>query len=317
MDIILDILDTFVFDRCYASLLPDPSFGNNSSTFDFKTPVNQHIGVYYPLQASELAYASLWKRDYILRQGVSFFLIALIFAWLLYLAGSFILYHTMFDKRMLQHPRYLPNQISQEIAQGMSSIPVISLLTAPFFVAEIRGFSKLYDFSSESPFWGYTLLQYPLFILFTDSGIYWIHRGLHHPLVYRWLHKPHHKWVVPTPYASYAFHPLDGWAQSLPYHVFPLLFPLQKCAYLGLFVFVTLWTVLIHDAEYLSTSKIINGAACHTMHHLHFNYNYGQYITLWDRIGGTYRIPEEDAFKKKQNEEDRATKAAKALKKDI
>lgn len=170
-----------------------------------------------------------------------------IFAWALYLIGSFILYHTIFDKRMMQHPRFLKNQVAQEIAQGLSSIPVISLLTAPFFVAEIRGFSKLYDFSSESPFWGYTLLQYPLFILFTDSGIYWIHRGLHHPWVYRWCHKPHHKWVVPTPFASYAFHPLDGWAQSLPYHVFPLLFPLQKCAYLGLFIFVTLWTVLIRE----------------------------------------------------------------------
>ncbi|KAJ5993287.1 hypothetical protein N7451_009011 [Penicillium sp. IBT 35674x] len=315
MDIVLDILDTFVFDRCYASLLPDPSFGN--STLDFKPPTNQHVGKYYPLQATELAYASLWKRDDILRQGVSFFLIALIFAWTLYLLGSFVLYHTIFDKRMMQHPRFLKNQVAQEIAQGLSSIPVISLLTAPFFVAEIRGFSKLYDFSSESPFWGYTLLQYPLFILFTDSGIYWIHRGLHHPWVYRWCHKPHHKWVVPTPYASYAFHPLDGWAQSLPYHVFPLLFPLQKCAYLGLFMFVTLWTVLIHDAEYLSTSKIINGAACHTMHHLHFNYNYGQYITLWDRLGGTYRTPEEDAFKIKQNEEEKAANASGSVKKDI
>lgn len=148
---------------------------------------------------------------------------------------------------MMTHPRFLPNQITQEITQGLTSIPVISLLTAPFFVAELNGYSKLYDFPSQSPFWGYSFLQYPLFILFTDSGIYWIHRGLHHPLVYRWCHKPHHKWVVPTPFASYAFHPLDGWAQSLPYHVFPLLFPLQKCAYLGLFVFVTLWTVLIRE----------------------------------------------------------------------
>lgn len=34
------------------------------------------------------------------------------------------------------------------------------------------------------------------------------------------------------------------------------------------------------------------------MHHLYFNYNYGQYITIWDRLGGTYRIPEEDTFSK-------------------
>lgn len=53
------------------------------------------------------------------------------------------------------------------------------------------------------------------------------------------------------------------------------------------------------------------------MHHLYFNYNYGQYITLWDRLGGTYRTPEEDAFKKQQNEEEKAAKALKSVKKDI
>jgi hypothetical protein len=166
---------------------------------------------------------------------------------IMYLLGSLALYHTLFDKRLLRHPRFLVNQIKLEINQGISAIPVITLLTVPIFLAEIRGWSKLYDFTSESPFFGYTLLQYPLFICFTDSGIYWIHRGLHHPLVYRWLHKPHHKWAVPTPFASYAFHPLDGWAQSLPYHIFPMIFPLQKSAYLGLFVFVTMWTVLIRE----------------------------------------------------------------------
>lgn len=52
------------------------------------------------------------------------------------------------------------------------------------------------------------------------------------------------------------------------------------------------------------------------MHHLHFNYNYGQYITLWDRLGGTYRTPEEDAFKKKQNEQDKQM-ASLGAKKDL
>lgn len=43
---------------------------------------------------------------------------------------------------------------------------------------------------------------------------------------------------------------MDGWAQSLPYHIFPFLFPLQKVAYLGLFVFVTVWTVLIREFSF-------------------------------------------------------------------
>ncbi|KAJ5282234.1 hypothetical protein N7497_012047 [Penicillium chrysogenum] len=299
MDIFLDILDTLVLDRCYAFLSPDPAAILNGD-LPTNANLNRHVGIYYPMQPSKWAEASLWKRDDIARQALSLYLITWLFAMIMYLLGSLLLYHTVYDKRLLQHPRFLPNQIKLEINQGISAIPVMALLTVPFFLAEIRGWSKLYDFTSDSPFFGYTLLQYPLFICFTDSGIYWIHRGLHHPRVYRWLHKPHHKWAVPTPFASYAFHPLDGWSQSLPYHVYPLVFPLQKGAYLGLFIFVTVWTVLIHDAEYMPTSVVINGASCHTMHHLYFNYNYGQFTTAWDRLAGTYRKPKGDDFMESQ-----------------
>ena len=34
------------------------------------------------------------------------------------------------------------------------------------------------------------------------------------------------------------------------------------------------------------------------MHHLYFHYNFGQYSTLWDRLGGTYRAPNEELFRR-------------------
>lgn len=199
--------------------------------------------------------------------------------------------------------------MQMEISQALHSIPVMAVFTIPFFVAEVRGHGYLYDTISEAPFnhymfdifgSAYNWLQFPLFLMFTDFCIYWIHRGLHHPSMYKRLHKPHHKWIMPTPFASHAFHPLDGYSQSLPYHIFPFIFPLQKFAYLTLFIFVQLWSVMIHDGEYVANSSIINGAACHTMHHLYFNYNYGQFTTFWDRIGGSYRQPNEELFQKEQ-----------------
>jgi lathosterol oxidase len=54
----------------------------------------------------------------------------------------------------------------------------------------------------------------------------------------------------------------------------------------------------IDDGEYVYDSPIINGAACHTMHHLYFNYNYGQFTTLWDRVGGSYRKPNAELFRR-------------------
>jgi Delta7-sterol 5-desaturase len=214
-------------------------------------------------------------------------------------------YIFVFDKTAFNHPKYLKNQIKMEVQQTLWSIPIMAIFTAPVFVLEVRGNTYIYDTVGEFSHpmfdifgraWNY--IQFPLFLLFTDFCIYWIHRGLHHPLIYKRLHKPHHKWIMPTPFAAFAFHPLDGYSQSVPYHLFPFIFPLQKFAYITLFVFVQVWSVMIHDGEYVANSPVINGAACHTMHHLYFNYNYGQFTTLWDRLGGSYRKPNEELFKK-------------------
>ncbi|TPX44960.1 hypothetical protein SeLEV6574_g04173 [Synchytrium endobioticum] len=173
----------------------------------------------------------------------------------------------------------------------LQNIPIISFLTVPWWFAELRGYSKLYTDSVGYPF---LVLSAFTFLAFTDMLIYFIHRAEHHPSVYFWLHKPHHLYKIPTPFASHAFHPLDGYLQSIPYHIYIFLFPLHSWLYLGLFVFVNVWTISIHDGAHLYGGGILNGTAHHTIHHAKFNYNYGQYFTLWDRIGGSYRYPEEE-----------------------
>lgn len=50
---------------------------------------------------------------------------------------------------------------------------------------------------------------------------------------------------VPTPFASHAFHPVDGYLQSVPYHLFIFLFPIHRLLYLVLFVFVNFWSILV------------------------------------------------------------------------
>ena len=53
---------------------------------------------------------------------------------------------------------------------------------------------------------------------------------------------------------------------------------------------------MIHDGEYIANNPIINGSACHSIHHSKFDYNYGQYTTTWDRICGSYRKPNKELF---------------------
>ena len=316
MDIVLEIFDTLLFDRMYSTILPASSASAISqaakhavtSTFssmrEGATMTPQHEWIYKPasalvsLEPTEWAYRSIWARDNISRQATSLFLITWIFGLFIYFICASLSYAFVFDKTTFQHPKYLKHQIRLEMKQANIAMPIMALFTLPFFVLEVQGHANLYDTPSQAPFPLYNYIQFPLFILFTDFFIYWIHRGLHHPRLYKTLHKPHHKWIMPTPYASHAFHPLDGFAQSLPYHIFPFIFPLQKLAYVVLFAFINVWTIMIHDGEYVANSPIINGAACHTMHHLYFNYNYGQFTTLWDRLGGSYRKPNEELFRR-------------------
>lgn len=50
--------------------------------------------------------------------------------------------------------------------------------------------------------WAYAVLSVPMFLFFTDVGIYWVHRLEHHPLIYKHVHKPHHKWIGVSPSLS-------------------------------------------------------------------------------------------------------------------
>ncbi|KAK5680863.1 c-5 sterol desaturase [Elasticomyces elasticus] len=334
MDVVLEFVDTFLFDRLYANVLPISSAVssfNPVSTiaaslkgYDYNNTFNAAASLaegsyarsgwqyipstqYFTLQPSEYAYMSKWDRDNMWRQLLSLYAITVILGSAIYFLFATLSYIFVFDKNTFNHPKYLKNQMRLEIKQTLESIPLMAVLTVPVFVAEVRGATFIYDDVSNPGFShpllkllgnSYSYIQIPFFLIFTDFCIYWIHRGLHSKLLYKHLHKPHHKWIMPTPFASHAFHPLDGFAQSVPYHVFPFLFPLHKGAYLALFTFVQIWTVMIHDGEYVANSVIINGAACHTMHHLYFNYNYGQYTTISDRIFGSYRKPNAELFQK-------------------
>lgn len=99
MDIVLEIFDTFLFDRIYANVLPihpsvsafDPistiaaslkGYNNADATrsviggefarsgWEFQ-PASQYLSV----QPSEYAYMSRWDRDNIFRQSMSFFIL--------------------------------------------------------------------------------------------------------------------------------------------------------------------------------------------------------------------------------------------------
>ncbi|RDB25784.1 Lathosterol oxidase [Hypsizygus marmoreus] len=317
MDLVLDILDDVVLDKVWANLVPLSAFSNvygavnntlvmpvASSTVSAWSQVVARLP-HPPIPADDLAslysstaipmsQLSAWPREYIPRQLLSLTAITLIGVHILYFLFAGLSYYFIFNHDMMRHPRFLKNQVKQEIQCSLRAFPGMMLLTLPWFQGEVMGYSQLYEGLDKYGYF-YLVASVPLFLLFTDYCIYWIHRWLHVPIVYKYLHKPHHKWIIPTPFASHAFHPVDGYFQSLPYHLFAYVFPMHRVVYLVLFVLVNFWSILIHDSDMITghpLEKLINGPAHHTLHHIYFTVNYGQYFTWADRVGNSYRQPE-------------------------
>jgi lathosterol oxidase len=167
-----------------------------------------------------------------------------------------------------------------------------ALLTAAVVVAIANGHSRVYYSISEHG-WAYLALSALALIFFTETLVYWIHRGLHCRFLYATLHKYHHEFRAPTSWASMAFHPLDSFAQAAPYHLFVFLFPTWLGLYAGALIAVTLWTFMIHDETLaLLRGNIVNFTSHHVLHHACNKYNYGQFFTFWDRLANTHRAPQ-------------------------
>jgi hypothetical protein len=190
MDVALEFLDPLILDKAYAWALPHPGAAfTNSSDAAYSSSISA---------ADNNAPASLWPRDNIYRQIVSLLVITQVGASSLYLIFSALSYYFIFDRRLEHHPRFLQNQVRQEIKSSLTAVPFINILTLPWFLAEVRGKSLLYHDVSDHG-WSWLLISSLLYMAFNDFAIYWIHRLEHHPSVYKYIHKPHHKWIGMPP----------------------------------------------------------------------------------------------------------------------
>lgn len=155
MDIILNVADYLVFDKIYASILPY----NNSTGPRLSTPLHTLPG--NPLPIPELlpeTALSYWARDYVVRQTISLSFVTVAGIMFLYFTFAGLSYKYLFNHDMMHHPKFLKNQVKLEIQSSMRAFPAITFLTLPWFVAEVMGYSKLYDEVSEYG-WGYFFLS--------------------------------------------------------------------------------------------------------------------------------------------------------------
>lgn len=220
-----------------------------------------------------------------------------------YFSIATVLYHLTFDKRLMNHPKFMKNQIWKEIKMTTQSTPVFLLLATPLILLQVRGYAKLYDTTADGPGLWYNILQIPLFLLFADYCAYWIHRFAHLPRVYKhflYMHKLHHRFIITTPYAAQATHPIEAFSILLPLMIFPYILPLQKVMHIVLIAAIQLWNVCTHEGKIQINGRILSDAASHSLHHRCPNCNYGHFFTIFDRLHGTYRKPANRLLREKR-----------------
>lgn len=220
--------------------------------------------------------------------------------YMLFCLMPFLFYYvwkrrTQWYRKIQEHFPATSDYRREIIHSAMTSV-IFAAVTWLCLGTPIRGFTFYYtDVSAYG--WGWLLLSVPLTLLIHDAYFYWAHRLMHHPRIYRHVHLVHHKSVNPSPWAAYAFHPVEAVLEA---GIVPLLLLVMPLHPLSFWAFVTLmlaFNVYGHLGYELFPKKMythpigrwINSSVHHNLHHEKFHGNYGLYFTIWDRLCGTLR----------------------------
>ena len=145
--------------------------------------------------------------------------------------------------------------------------------------------------------WGYWWISVIAMIFIHDTYFYWTHRAMHHPKLYRFVHLVHHQSRNPSPWAAFAFHPLEAVVEAGIVFVIAFILPFHGTALLAFLIFMTFYNAYGHLGYELYSKNFlrsalgrwVNTSVAHNHHHEKFNGNYGLYFLFWDRWMGTLR----------------------------
>jgi lathosterol oxidase len=181
-------------------------------------------------------------------------------------------------------------QNRREIGYSLVSSAIFAALFTGMLVAWQQGWTKIYLDWQEYPTW-WLIGSLVLLLFVQETYYYWLHRWMHLPGVYRWVHRVHHDSITTSAWTSFSFHPTESLLQSVALIVLPFVLPVHY-AVLGLVVLIMTTTSVINhlNTEIYPRGFYRNpvgkwwiGATHHSLHHSQFRYNYGLYFTFWDR----------------------------------
>jgi sterol desaturase/sphingolipid hydroxylase (fatty acid hydroxylase superfamily) len=197
-------------------------------------------------------------------------------------------------RRIQARPRANARSLRHDIAFSLVSLGMFAGVDLGIALLEARGLTRLYgDIDAYGVAW--FVASIPAVILLHDAYFYWMHRAMHHPALYRRVHRVHHRSTDPSPFTSFAFHPLEAIVENGFTLLAALVLPLHFAALLAWQLFQQLFNMIghlgyeVYPAWWLRAPGLRwkTASTHHNLHHQHFVGNYGLYFTWWDLWCGT------------------------------
>jgi len=230
--------------------------------------------------------------------AVRYFILALI-AFLVF----YVVRRKAWRYKKIRHAFPKLNDYLREIGSSAITILIFALVGYMVFFTSFRSYTQVYNnISAHST--TYFIFSVLLSFIVHDTYFYWVHRLMHHPAVFRFVHKVHHLSTNPSPWAALAFHPVEAVLEAAIIVVIAVLFPVHPFALAIFLILMMAYNVYGHLGYELyprgfsktRIGKWINTSISHNQHHHFFKGNYGLYFLWWDRWMGTLRHDYEDAY---------------------
>ena len=227
----------------------------------------------------------------------------LLFAGVGWLLG-YVLFRRYWARRKIVAEFPKRADILREIRYSFLTVVIYGLVGTATFWAVRRGWTQLYwQLDAHSTTWFCASIGITIFL--HDAYFYWTHRLIHHRTLFRWFHRTHHRSHNPSPWAAYAFDPLEAFVQAGIFPLTLILYPIHPAAF-GLFM---LWQIFFNVLGHTGyeiyprwlmdgwLGKFLNTPTNHVMHHEFQRGNYGLYFNFWDRCMGTNHERYEERFR--------------------
>jgi sterol desaturase/sphingolipid hydroxylase (fatty acid hydroxylase superfamily) len=234
-----------------------------------------------------------------IEQWLRYFIVASI-AWLL----GYVVFRRRWLKRKIIPTFPAASDMRRELAYSVLTAFIYGAVGAGTIWLDGQWLHHLYRKVSLHG-WAWFVASIFIAIVVHDTWFYWTHRLMHHRKLFRWFHRVHHLSTNPSPWASYAFAPLEAFMQALIFPLVVLLMPVHPLAFALFMVWQITFNVVGHTGyEYhprwlMDTwlGKFINTPTNHVMHHEKMRGNYGLYFNVWDRLMGTNHADYERRFR--------------------